>query len=329
MIASDNERLSAIDNCGAPEDEISDGHSNTLQFPWKLHVMLSEMEGSEYESIVSWLPDGNAFKVHEKEKFASDVMPRYFASAKFRSFQRSLSLWGFQTETKKPGRRGSSSHSCFVRDRPELCRMMQRIRVKNKNVSFPPGIKSSSCSRIQHSVKSSPTSSSQSSTRIHQQELLNDARRGLLCLANACAVKSSGNKHLRRSSLLTCLLAGPYAANIASNEERRMEDVASPVQRNLHERLLHMPPLRNHQYGVGGVLPSIVVTCLLKSRLDHRIPCQTRTNMMLQDVRAVQLRQAAVATQTTLQHQGTLDELRVSIAAHSRQMDSQMYLYRF
>ena len=56
-------------------------------------------------------------------------MPNYFSSNKFKSFQRSLNLWGFQTETKEP-RKGAISQQYFVRYQPELCHMMRRVKIR-------------------------------------------------------------------------------------------------------------------------------------------------------------------------------------------------------
>ena len=81
-----------------------------LRFPWKLHLLL---ERSEYEhqqrlaaaaaegknpaSIpdmpISWLPCGKAFKVHDKERFVQEIMPSFFGTQSFKTFQRNLNLW--------------------------------------------------------------------------------------------------------------------------------------------------------------------------------------------------------------------------------------------
>jgi hypothetical protein len=106
--------------------------SNNLQFPWKLHLLLSETARNEHHAIVSWLPDGTTFKVHNKGKFATEVMPQYFSSNKYKSFQRNLNLWCFQTETKVPNR-GSIFHPCFVRGRPERCHLMKRVKIKKQS----------------------------------------------------------------------------------------------------------------------------------------------------------------------------------------------------
>ena len=99
------------------------GGGQLLQFPWKLHEMLHLAEKNGKTAIISWLPGGNGFKVHNKEKFCAEIMPGYFASQKYKTFQRSLNLWGFESVAKGPDR-GACYHQYFVKGHPELCHSM-------------------------------------------------------------------------------------------------------------------------------------------------------------------------------------------------------------
>jgi HSF-type DNA-binding len=62
------------------------GH--TVLFPWKLHEMLTCAENEGKDDVVSWLPDGAAFKVHNVTDFVSKMLPSYFKQTKYKSFQR-------------------------------------------------------------------------------------------------------------------------------------------------------------------------------------------------------------------------------------------------
>lgn len=110
-----------------------------LKFPIKLHKLLQEVNGEtdsgkDLSNIICWNPDGMSFRILDKKRFESDVMPLYFDSARFKTFQRSLNLWGFLVRNKpnSSAREGVSDryHKLFQRDRPELCDIMQRFRVK-------------------------------------------------------------------------------------------------------------------------------------------------------------------------------------------------------
>lgn len=101
----------------------------SLPFPWKVHEMLDDADRVGFARIISWLPDCNAFRVHEPQDFVERIMPRYFHQTQFKSFQRQLNLWGFKRIENGPNK-GGYFHQYFVRKEPELCRNMKRIKIK-------------------------------------------------------------------------------------------------------------------------------------------------------------------------------------------------------
>jgi hypothetical protein len=54
--------------------------------------MLNDSHEDGAETIVSWLPHGRGFKVHESEIFVEQVMERYFKQTKYKSFQRQVNI---------------------------------------------------------------------------------------------------------------------------------------------------------------------------------------------------------------------------------------------
>ncbi len=117
------------------------------QFPWKLHELLEQVEKDGMAQIVSWLPGGKAFKVHKKEEFCSKIMPHYFASNKYKTWQRSLNLWGFESVVRGPDK-GACHHRAFVRGHPDLCKNMTRVKIKGSLPETSEASKSMSVSRI-------------------------------------------------------------------------------------------------------------------------------------------------------------------------------------
>ena len=70
------------------------------QFPRRLHLMLEseaklQATSSDHPDIISWSDSGKAFKISDVSKFSSEVLPKYFRTSKFSSFQRNLNLVSF------------------------------------------------------------------------------------------------------------------------------------------------------------------------------------------------------------------------------------------
>jgi hypothetical protein len=94
-------------------------------FPNKLHFMLESIEKEGAENVVSWQMGGRAFKVHDQDLFAKNVMPKFFILTKYESLQRQLNLYGFTRIAKGP-MKGCYHHPFFVKSNPSLCRYITR-----------------------------------------------------------------------------------------------------------------------------------------------------------------------------------------------------------
>jgi hypothetical protein len=66
-----------------------------LPFPYKLYNMLEDVEKHGKEHIVSWMPSGRSFQVHNSSDFVNQVAPFYFNLTKYKSFKRQLLNYGF------------------------------------------------------------------------------------------------------------------------------------------------------------------------------------------------------------------------------------------
>lgn len=64
-------------------------------FPRRLHDLLGDAEkNSAHADIVSWMPDGKAFKIHKPNEFSESIMKQYFKQSKLKSFTRQVRyLW--------------------------------------------------------------------------------------------------------------------------------------------------------------------------------------------------------------------------------------------
>lgn len=67
------------------------------QFPRRLYEMLdgetrnAEMN-SQYPKVISWSSSGKAFRIYHVGEFSATILPKYFRTKKFSSFQRNLNL---------------------------------------------------------------------------------------------------------------------------------------------------------------------------------------------------------------------------------------------
>lgn len=87
-------------------------------FPYRLHELLSEMQSNAHlTSIISWMPSGNAFKIHQPELFEAVLLQKYFPrQTQINSFKRQLLYYGFDNL-------GDCvfAHPCFLKDKRHLC----------------------------------------------------------------------------------------------------------------------------------------------------------------------------------------------------------------
>ena len=94
-------------------------------FPHKLYRMLYEAEKEDNEHIVSFLPSGRGFAIHDAKEFADCIMGRYFTTRRLASFQRQLNLYGFRriSEGKE---KGGYFHKDFIKGKRHLSKKIRR-----------------------------------------------------------------------------------------------------------------------------------------------------------------------------------------------------------
>ncbi|KAL3822498.1 hypothetical protein ACHAXA_002516 [Cyclostephanos tholiformis] len=115
--------VSSDDEGGSVTD---DKKQSRLQpnFPAKLHAIVSN---PNYQHIVCWQAHGRSWKIVDKHLLSTVICPKHFAHAKFESFNRSVNGWGFKRLLNPGPDCKSYYHECFLRGRPELTKLMQRL----------------------------------------------------------------------------------------------------------------------------------------------------------------------------------------------------------
>ncbi|CAB9521026.1 shock factor protein HSF8 [Seminavis robusta] len=103
------------------------GNEAAPPFPLQLYGMLHS-DQQHLGNIVSFLPHGRAFVVHNIERFSNDVLPVWFMDLDWEAFQHRLRLFGFHRITQGPDQ-GAFYNECFLRGRYHLARSIQEGRV--------------------------------------------------------------------------------------------------------------------------------------------------------------------------------------------------------
>jgi len=86
----------ADDDAPLPLPPKNAGRRNFVEM---LHDVVSDPRCAH---IVSWLPHGRGFVVHDRNVFAKRVLPRRFDNAKYASFARRLKRWNFERVARGP-----------------------------------------------------------------------------------------------------------------------------------------------------------------------------------------------------------------------------------
>ena len=96
-------------------------------FPKKLFKILERSDAGDYSSLISWLPHGRAFKIHNEDLFFNHIVKKYFLQKEIKSFKHQLYVYGFRKIGKRHPDVGAYYHEFFIRDRYDLCSRVIRL----------------------------------------------------------------------------------------------------------------------------------------------------------------------------------------------------------
>ena len=85
-------------------------------------------------SCCSWSDSGKAFRISDINQFSAIILPKYFRTSKFSSFQRNLNLYGF-AKTRRGADANMYAHPAFLRDQPDMLSQLTKCKgssIKNK-----------------------------------------------------------------------------------------------------------------------------------------------------------------------------------------------------
>ena len=126
--ATDNGIIKDKDFMNVPEHALPKiNHKNKRgrtqeAFPTKLFKVLQHSDTGGYSSIISWLPHGRAFKIHNIDLFKKEIMTKYFFQTRLQSFTHQLYMYGFETVGEGRPKKYVYYHALFLRERFDLCK---------------------------------------------------------------------------------------------------------------------------------------------------------------------------------------------------------------
>jgi hypothetical protein len=88
---------------------------------------LQILSNPEFSECICWNPHGRSWRILKPPVFEQVVIPLYFRHAKYASFMRQVNGWGFK-RIVSGNDHNSYYHEMFVREFPQLCLKMQRIK---------------------------------------------------------------------------------------------------------------------------------------------------------------------------------------------------------
>jgi hypothetical protein len=106
-----------------------------IPFPLKLYFLLEDAEADKEDDIVSFLPGGTAFAVHEETVFVQRILPKYFGTTRMSSFTRQLNLYGFKRISECDSMAGLPHtfdrisgfyHKYFIKGKKDLVQKIKR-----------------------------------------------------------------------------------------------------------------------------------------------------------------------------------------------------------
>lgn len=108
-------------------------------FPYRLYDLLEAANADGFEDVISWLPCGTAFKIHNIEAFKRTILWEHFRLNNYKSFQRNVNLYEIKQGGGLGSLKGAYRHPNFVRGKPELLKLMKRkVKSRSKKLKQAP-----------------------------------------------------------------------------------------------------------------------------------------------------------------------------------------------
>ncbi|KAL3935310.1 MAG: hypothetical protein SGARI_003030 [Bacillariaceae sp.] len=108
------------------------GWIRSQRFPVKLYALLAQ---PALAHIITWMPHGRSWKVLKPKLFETSILPVFFESDNYHSFNRVVNAWSFRRKSAGADR-GSYFHELFLRGKPHLQKHMRRLPRTHKKLAM-------------------------------------------------------------------------------------------------------------------------------------------------------------------------------------------------
>ena len=108
-------------------EEMTAKKPNKFRFPEQLRMILDE---AQHSSALSWHHNGKSFIIHNQVAFENEILPLFFKTGRWKSFQKQLNIYGFE---RVEWQRRTYYHKYFIRKKPSLMNLMKREKVWPKS----------------------------------------------------------------------------------------------------------------------------------------------------------------------------------------------------
>jgi len=115
-------------------------------------MLESESKLQDNAPIIEWSSTGRAFRICDTSLFATRLLPKYFRTTNFSSFQRNLNLYGF-FKTRRGPDANLYSHPSFIKGAPFLLSELVKCTKRKATVSRRTSTSASSTVTIETSIE--------------------------------------------------------------------------------------------------------------------------------------------------------------------------------
>jgi hypothetical protein len=241
-----------------------------------LYGMLEHAEQQGFQDIISWLPGGKGFKVHDQIRFVGTITKICFSQTHYKSFQRQLNLYGFQRITTTGPDKGGYTHEFLVRGEPGKCRFM--VRTKNKGMGRT--TKRSLLTRVHKNSRAAAAGGSVSVSRPQRRTIVDEEEHTSI---NNMKTPHCSYAHPLTSNLTSCSRIKEASSishccedeginrNITKNSTKRTAMIRLEAEdENENENVL-LPQAQNNIADHGQVMPAPPISAipLIQPFLSH------------------------------------------------------------